>query len=521
MMNQIMNRKIIRWEQFIGANYRLARYIGALLVVSGMQFTYSAMAIQQEMPPTRVERGSEFQPLENFTGNSQSSLHGNASPRDSQASPQANPQTNFQGAGLNITSHELKKRSAAIGSGVAEIVFDSEPEASAFKRHPQLKLTSGQTTTVPRRSQQDCEIFDFRIAPPFRIGFGKPIVDPLCDPNTVYPEPIGFGMTYRESACCPPIYDPTRPANPWHLDRQYQEMVCNGGDKARRVMVDSSWQVYNLDVGDTIGHFDTLSGQRLVTASNPVCIYAPRFAAVRRVDGHINSLSRQRLGSMDERLMIEQAKQKDQSTTTKQNLAPERFHGMRRASGMLDTSRGVVADNVLLVRGARNVFEAYENLSLIRWGKHTNAETSRLEMGLQSANVWQDNLGLQVSVDGIQPVIVNDVYKVQQIVRIDSDDKQAILRVAKVASKLAAKAGEEIEFTIRFDNLSGRQIGNVTIIDSLTTRLEYVANSAECSLKSEFKYERNEAGSLILRWEIIDPMPANSGGIIRFKCRVR
>ena len=142
-------------------------------------------------------------------------------------------------------------------------------------------------------------------------------------------------------------------------------------------------------------------------------------------------------------------------------------------------------------------------------------------MGLQSANVWQDNLGLQISVDGIQPVIVNDVYKVQQIVRIESDDKQAVLRVAKVASKLAAKAGEEIEFTIRFDNLSGRRIGNVTIIDSLTARLDYVANSAECSLESEFKFERNETGSLILRWEITDPLPANTGGIIRFKCRVR
>jgi len=299
------------------------------------------------------------------------------------------------------------------------------------------------------------------------------------------------------------------------------ELVFNGGDQGRRVMVDSSFNIYNLEVEDTIGHFDTLDGERLVAKSNRVAIYAPRFGAVRRVDGLIQSEVRQKAGAVDERTRILLSEANDFSTTTKQHLAVDRYLGSKRASGFIDQNRGIVADNVLPLKGARNYFEPYENLSLIRWGKHSNAESPRLKLMEQAASVWQDNLGVQVSVNGVQPILVNDVYKVQQIERIDSDDRQAVMRVVKVASKMAARPGEEVEFTIRFDNLSGRRIGNVTIVDHLTSKLEYVPDSAECTLEGTFSTENNSAGSLILKWEITDPIPANAGGIIRFRCRVR
>jgi hypothetical protein len=64
-------------------------------------------------------------------------------------------------------------------------------------------------------------------------------------------------------------------------------------------------------------------------------------------------------------------------------------------------------------------------------------------------------------------------------------------------------------------------IGNVTIMDSLTGRLEYVADSAQCSKRANFMSDYNEADSLILRWEILEPMQPGDGGVIRFRCRVR
>ena len=42
-----------------------------------------------------------------------------------------------------------------------------------------------------------------------------------------------------------------------------------------------------------------------------------------------------------------------------------------------------------------------------------------------------------------------------------------------------------------------------------------------CSVKADFFAEENEGESLVLRWEIIDPLEVGQGGIIRFQCRVR
>ena len=53
-----------------------------------------------------------------------------------------------------------------------------------------------------------------------------------------------------------------------------------------------------------------------------------------------------------------------------------------------------------------------------------------------------------------------------------------------------AQPGDEVEFTLRFDNVGDRVIGNVTILDSLTTRLEYIEGSQKCSLEADFETTR-------------------------------
>ena len=91
----------------------------------------------------------------------------------------------------------------------------------------------------------------------------------------------------------------------------------------------------------------------------------------------------------------------------------------------------------------------------------------------------------------------------------------------KLASTTMARPGEFVDFTIRFDNIGDQKIGNVTLVDNLTTRLEYVEGSAEASLAADFSATPNEGDSLLLRWEFADPFPAGDGGVVRFRCRVR
>ena len=311
------------------------------------------------------------------------------------------------------------------------------------------------------------------------------------------------------------------PGAAWNPQARKQEYVFDGNDRGEKVRVDPDWNITGLETEDTIGHFDTLDGRRIVTPSNRVAIYAPRFGAVRRVDGVFKANMTQPVRAYEELTPLARAASEDKSTTTKQHLALNRLEASKRASGLEERTRGVVADDVVALFGVRNAFESFENLSLIRFGRYSKSESARLNLGIQSGIVWQDNLGLQVTTKNAKPVITKDVKGVEELVHVKSEDGTAILRVTKVASKIAAKSGEYVDFTIRFDNLSRKPVGNVTIIDNLTTRLEYVPDSAQCSVKADFINKRNEADSLMLRWEIIDPVAGGKGGIIRFRCRVR
>jgi hypothetical protein len=55
----------------------------------------------------------------------------------------------------------------------------------------------------------------------------------------------------------------------------------------------------------------------------------------------------------------------------------------------------------------------------------------------------------------------------------------------------------------------------------LHTRLEYVANSAQSDRDAVFSMQKNEAGSLILRWEVTGRLMPKEYGIIKFQAKVR
>ena len=355
------------------------------------------------------------------------------------------------------------------------------------------------------------------------------------DPNLGFTERSGF--TIRQGTMPAPVQTlitpgplTSHPATGNHRLRSgdrtnsralSDEYIFDGDDRGRPISVDENWNIYGLETEDTFGHFDTLDGRRLVSPSNRVKIYAPRFAAVRKVDGVFNARHNTQVGSFDKKLVMQVSRGKDFSSSTMQNVAINGIEGADRASGFKQRTRGVVSDQSIELIGVRNSFSPYENLELIKWGRHSGSQTARLQLGMQAANVWQDNLRLKVNAKGAQPIVVNDLTSAQQIIHVESDGKGSVLRVTKVASKIAADQGDEVEFTIRFDNLSSRPVGNVTLVDNLTGRLQYVPGSAECSLKAKFIDEVNEANSLMLRWEIIDPVKPHKGGIIRFKCKVR
>ncbi|MFN6109855.1 MAG: hypothetical protein ACK493_05735 [Planctomycetota bacterium] len=306
-------------------------------------------------------------------------------------------------------------------------------------------------------------------------------------------------------------------SEPFHRD----EFLFDGGDKNFHVTVDQNWNLNGLDVEDTVAAFDTLGGTRQVVASNRVAIYAPRFAAVRKISGYSLESLPTRLARFNDTVELEATRGKDISSTTLQQLQPQQHATQLRARGFNDQTRGLTADNVTQPRRAEDRTRSSSHLQHTRYRGFANSEGARLELAAVAARSWEDNLGLQVVADRRQAVITRDAAKVHELVTVKSDNGEAQLKILKQASAISAACGEEVEFTISFENVGARKIGNVTIIDNLTTRLEYVPDSAQCSLDADFSSERNAADSLVLRWDVKQTLDVGQSGLIRFKCRVR
>jgi uncharacterized repeat protein (TIGR01451 family) len=158
---------------------------------------------------------------------------------------------------------------------------------------------------------------------------------------------------------------------------------------------------------------------------------------------------------------------------------------------------------------------------LIQRGEYDASEKARLAERTAAAIVWTDNKAVQVIIDGKPAVEARGLAKPEVTYTYETDGHPR-LRLCKIADKSEAKPGEIVTFTLRFDNLGEQSIGNVTIIDNLVPRLEYVAGSAQSTLKAAFSTQEQLPGeSLVLRWEIEDPLPVNAGGVVRFQARVR
>jgi uncharacterized repeat protein (TIGR01451 family) len=144
-----------------------------------------------------------------------------------------------------------------------------------------------------------------------------------------------------------------------------------------------------------------------------------------------------------------------------------------------------------------------------------------LARGSNAAIAWSHTQAVQVILDRKNAVVDVKYDKTSLVYTLTEPPGHPKLRVVKVASTPFAEPGEEVDFTIRFDNVGDQVIGNVTIVDSLNTRLEFVPGSAQCSVDAQFFTEPNEGESVVVRCEVTKPLEAGQGGILRFRCRVR
>jgi uncharacterized repeat protein (TIGR01451 family) len=271
---------------------------------------------------------------------------------------------------------------------------------------------------------------------------------------------------------------------------------------------------------DTVAHYDTLAGRRIVEPSNEVYIYSPRFGAVRQVVGLVSNEQKVATHGMTENIALEKPTHTLFVGSTAQQIQlgneisarPTHAFVTKQGDGAISTAVGP--------RSFQDSFKTYENIAVIRTGKFEGTESMRLAKSAQAAVSWDETQTVQVILDKQGPMTAVQDEKLESMYRVEFEGRPA-LRLIKVASTAFANPGEEVWFTLRFDNLGNEVLGNVTVLDSLSTRLEYVPNSAQCSREATFSTQPNEGDSMTLRCELKDPLEAGQGGVIRFCCRVR
>ncbi|MCD4726149.1 MAG: DUF11 domain-containing protein, partial [Pirellulales bacterium] len=276
-----------------------------------------------------------------------------------------------------------------------------------------------------------------------------------------------------------------------------------------------------LEMEDTVAHYDTLDGRTLVEPSNKVYLYAPRFGAVRQVVGLVAHEERQHIGGVHLPEHLDSPTTLQLVADAEQNVQAAGEATARPAVALLTRQGEGVTSSVIHPRAFQDAFKPFENLSVVRMGVFEGAEMPFLARSSEAAIAWSHIQAVQVILDHTGAMAEVKYDKALSLYTVSSPPGKPKLRLVKVASTPFAQPGDEVFFTLRFDNIGNQPLGNVTIIDSLNTRLEYVADSAQCSVEAKFSTQPNEGDSMAVRCELARPLEPGQGGILRFRCRVR
>ncbi|HUG90903.1 MAG TPA: hypothetical protein VML55_08725 [Planctomycetaceae bacterium] len=333
-----------------------------------------------------------------------------------------------------------------------------------------------------------------------------------CDPRSPIfnPPAIPFATSWS-----PPL-----PVFARHPDDLADEFLCDGGDRALPVHYDR-YNRLGLDTEDAIAEYVDDQGRWYVRPTNVVCIYAPRFGQVRSLSGTSEGVQVEKLAAaLDRRTGIALG----QRTVTVMSTQPEALgsiHVRSRASG-LETEN--VPEGVHLPLAA-NAFDlpqtAFENITFFLTGRLVETEEPFLAMTVQAALAWtRDEFpAVMASTAAGEELLVS--FTGAEIVGIDDRKAPGDLRIVKAADRATAVPGDVVTFTLRYDNLGDRELYEVRIVDNLTPRLAYVADSATSDRPGDIHVEDNGEGSSVLTFELDDPLPGRTGGTITFQTRVR
>ncbi len=251
-----------------------------------------------------------------------------------------------------------------------------------------------------------------------------------------------------------------------------EECVRDGGDGKNRVHFGPSGKLQGLDPADTVAEFTTGQGVRKLVISNPVCVYSPRYVVIRQ------------LASLGQTSTIWESGQLAQNESGWKLLAKQNPEKAKQ----IDEPATVQSR----VRTSANI-------------RVDSTQSTRRAVGLSAV----------ASMTGVGVVEGKEIPKVSVFLPGD------FLILQKSASTESARVGDVVTFTIKCINNTNQVMNDVAIVDSLSARFEYIPGTAQADKEAVFLTQDNEAESLILRWELREPLAPGQTATVKFQVKVR
>jgi uncharacterized repeat protein (TIGR01451 family) len=424
---------------------------------------------------------------------------------------------------------------ALSGSLITKVIYLEDPERAA-----PAGTKPGQVLQIDLPPNRDPLAESRDLGRPMlivRLGEREATPDELAHQNVA-----GTILLPGEKALAFPRQPPVLPWACWqYFDpklgprKPEDECLHDGGDRGNNAGIGADGKLHGLDPEDTVAEYTDSRGQRSVVCSNRICLCVPRFAVL-RIEQPLARMEAS-LGPDDARCVRGQAQvQRTQpSLQTQQYEQLKGIQGRKRPSGTSGIEGVASVLNVKVLYAEHIDIGPFALLCTKAPQQLTETERTRMKQQVESVKRLAGVSGLsgteQVEGTSVAGRVEGGVAVVTATV--ETHDFSCIcgekpmlapdkpLALCKWADKHDAQVGDVVTIFLRYSNHGGRPITDVAVSDSLNGRLEYIPGSAQSDRDAVFTTQQNEAGSLILRWELGGRLLPGQSGVVRFQVKVR
>ncbi len=382
------------------------------------------------------------------------------------------PRLKYMDYPVALTFSAAELDGAFAGAVVTKVIYLEDPEkAEPVAARPDAPLH------IPADTEADAvkaATENGRLVAILRLGGRRPPPEELAAfavPGTVLLPGVNALAAPAAPPMLPwlavPLFDPILGPKAAH-----EECLLDGGDRENRLGIAPRDKLGGLEPTD-VGVEFTMGGKRRVTSSNVVCVCSPRFV-IRKVE-----------------------------------QAPG---GLRTASGP-EINAQVVARQEFRLREAP--------MAEIGREKPVGAD-ARIRPQVAVTRVgpavldWFTRPAILAQVEGVR---IRGAYVEPE--EITSYPGCPLTVTKAVDPPGSVPEGAVVTFTLKYTNTGNKVVSDVVLSDSLSGRLEYLAGSAESDRAANFTAADNEAGSVVVRWELPGKLQPGQGGVVKFKARVR